>query len=768
LSIPSGEVADATCRPRSGAPWPPRDPQASSVGGFTIAATRSAPLTEKGSLLGTLQYMSPEQLEGVDVDARSDIFSFGAMLFEMLTGQRAFDSKSQAGVIAAILNADTPPLATLADFKATLPGAVQRTLDRLLQKCLAKNPDDRWQCAADLADELRWIDQERLREENPADLGAAAMAPQVAVSQSRLRERWWMGAAAAACLVAAALAAWEFLRPPPPPAQTISFAIEAPDKQPFASGPGLLAVSPDGRRLAFVAGTEKKRLWVRSLGSTTAQPLAGTDDAWQPSWSPDSRFIIFTAGTGAGKLKKIDVMGGPATTLADYNLGRAAWSPAGVIVFRARDGRLMRVGEGGGDATPATELDKTQHETGHDWPVFLSDGRRFLFQARTSDVSQTALYLGSIDSMARTRLMDLQSSVDYVNGYLLYSREGTLMAQPFDEKHGRLTGQPTLVVENLIYNAANGRAAFSESTNGILAYRTGSNIRSLVLTWYDRTGKVLGTIGDAAEYSTPRVSPDGRRLVLSRRDATGHTDLWIFDLDRGVPTRFTSDPADDAYPVWSPDGAQVFFASTRKGTNDLYVRQAGGAGPEELLYASPENKTPTGVSPDGGLLLFNRGMPGMGSDIWALPLKGDRKPFPVVATTFNEGYAVFSPDGRWIAYDSTDTGPLQVYVQPFPATGARIQLSTTSGMMPSWTADGRSVVYATADKRLMVVDVTPSGTELKPNLPRELPIPLTRTPNPRFFAMVASAERFLVPMAPVAGAEAPITVVVNWMNALKK
>jgi Tol biopolymer transport system component len=735
--------------------------RASTAGGATIAATQAPPLTEKGSLLGTLQYMSPEQLEDGDVDARSDTFSFGAVLYEILTGQRAFEGKSQASVIAGILNADPPPLAALAVPKTRLPSAAQRTLDRLLRKCLAKNPNDRWQSTADLADELRWIDEERLRGEQATDARVAG--------RPRTRERMWMAAAAVAGLIAVTVAAREFLRPPAPPPPMITFTIEAPDQQPFADGANVLAMSPDGRRVAFLAGSDRRRLWVRSLDSPAAHVLAGTEGASQPSWSPDSRFLLFNVGPGGSKLMKVDIIGGAPTTVTDFAGGRSAWSPAGVIVFQARGGELRRIDEGGGDATPVTALEKD--EIGHVWPAFLSDGRRFLYEARTAGSSQTTLNLGSIDSLSRTRLDgDFHSNIDYASGHVLYSRDGRLTTQPFDEKAVRLTGSPTSVVEHLLFNADNGRTAFSESTNGVLAYRTGVDVSTVDLVWYDRTGQLFGTVGDTAAYFTPRLSPDGRRLAIARRDAA-HTDLWIVDLDRGISTRLTADSSDNRYPVWSPDGTQLFFESNRKGPGDLYVRQAAGAGPEELLYASPEDKFPTGVSPDGRLLLFDRITRGTkrreSSDIWALPLQGDRTPFPVVATPSNDANAVFSPDGRWIAYESNESGRFQVYVQPFPTTGARIQLSSAAGFIPAWTADSRRVVYAAVGPHLMEVDLAPSGRELRPARPRELPVPSLGGPG-RLFAMTANAERFLVPRLPTTKAATPITVVVNWRNALKK
>jgi eukaryotic-like serine/threonine-protein kinase len=759
-----------------------------STGSLTLAATQAKSLTEKGSLLGTLQYMSPEQLEGGHVDARSDIFSFGAMFFELLTGRRAFEGKSQASIIAAILNGRPPSLTARGELAMQLPAATQRTVERLLQKCLARHPDDRWESAADLADELRWIDEERIRNEQAPDAGA----------RPRRRQRGWMAAGIAATLVAVALVASDLLAPAPPP-QTVAFVVDPPENERFAGGPATFAISPDGRRLAFLDGQGKHRLWVRPLDSTTARLLNGTEESSQPSWSPDSRFVLFTVGGAGGPLKKIDVVTGQITTIvAETVAGRSAWSPAGVIVYRPRkDRNLMRVADSGGESTPVTELDKTVQESQHDWPVFLSDGRRFIYLARMRSANRTALYLGSIDSMVRTLVVaDVRSNVDYASGYILYGQgsgasgggvgparaETTLMARPFDEArpwkyfspfwrlmHRQPLGAAMPVVENVLGNADNGRTAFSESKNGVLAYRTGQDVTLLNLGMFDRAGKLLQSIEETAAYFSPQFSPDGHRFAVPRRDAAGHRNLWVTDLDRGMSAPLTTDTADNYGPVWSPDGTQIYFASNRAGVADLYIRRADGVGTEELLYASGENKMPTGVSRAGDFLLFDRDAPGdkpRHTDIWALPLKGDRKPFAVLATAFNEAEASFSPDGRWIVYASNLSGSSEIYAQPFPGPGPRVKVSTSGGLLPAWTADSRNVVYSTFDEHLMMADVAVAGGELKPGRPSALPVPLLGGPNARLFAMSANGDRFLVATAPPSPAERPITVVVNWRSAL--
>ena len=752
--------------------------EAQPVAGFDDMATRTRPLTGQGALLGTLHYMSPEQLEGRDVDARSDIFSFGAVLFEMLSGQRAFEGQSHAGVIAAIIGADPPSLGDLADSRVRLPLVAHHALERLLRKCLAKNPDDRWQSAADLSDELKWIDEERLRAAVPTD--APAVSPQPAAPVSRARERLWMGTTALAVLGAIALTIWLYPRPAPPP-QPISFFVGAPDTAAFASGPGLISISPDGRRLAFVTGQgSAAKLWIRSLGSLTATAIPGTDGAWHPAWAPDGRSIAFSGSGGPSKLKRVDVAGGPALTLAESSSERPAWSSRGVILYTGADDRLYRVPEAGGSSTPVTELDKERQEVVHTWPVFLPDGRRFVYSARSSNAAKSALYLASLDAPARTHLVDVLSMVDFVPGYLIYQRDGTLMAHPFDEKNGRLSGDAVPIVEDVQFNGLNGRGAFAVSPTGVLVYRTGAySDRSGTLTWFDRAGKVLGTVGAPGEFDRGQLSPDGRRLVVPQFDGLGSIrDLWIFDLDRGVPSRFTTDTSQERNPIWSPDGSTIVFNSDRKGHNDLYTKAAGGATVEQLLHESTEEKAPTGFSPDGKTLLFTKfsgrfvTAPGK---VWALPMAGDSKPVQVFpGSTGLEGQAVFSPDGRWIAYTSADSGSgggNNVYVQSFPPNGTKTRLSPTTGSSPVWAAEGRQVLYVTDDSHYIAVDVTPTAGTLVAGLPKDLFVRrqagLTLS---RQFIVDPKGDRFLLSVAPE-GAEAapvPLTVVVNWTSLLRK
>lgn len=728
---------------------------------------QGSPLTGQGALLGTLYYMSPEQLEGRDVDARSDIFSFGAVLHEMLSGRRTFERDSQAGVIAAIIKDAAPPLGDLADARTPSSMVARRALERLVQKCLAKNPDDRWQSAADLADELTWINEERLRSVEE-QAGALAAGP-----VSRTRERAWM---AAALLGVAGLVAlgWLWYPRPASPAAAVTFTIGPPEGETFSNGPGLLNVSTDGRRIAFVTGEgDARRIWIRPFASLVAQPLESSNGAFQPFWSPDDRFIIFAGGAPNTSLLKIDTSGGPPMTLAPDAGGRVAWSKTGVILFTTRGDRLFRIPEAGGQPTLVFDLEKAA-DTDIFWPLFLPDGRRFIFCARSREPSKSSLFLASLDAAERTPLVDVLSNVDYAKGHLFYHREGTLMAHPFDEATGRLTGDAVPIVEGVQFNQSNGRGAFSVSPAGVLAYRSAISANaSRTLGWFDPSGKLLGKIGPTRTYIDAEISPDGRRVVVSElNDDSSRSTLSLLDVERGILTRFTVGETDESNPVWWPDGQSILFSSVRKQRRGLYRRGAGGgATRDELLYESSQTTHPLSISSDGRFLLFVRGA-GSASRIWALPTTGDRKPFEVFrGSATRDTSAMFSPDGKWIAYVSYETANNpDVYVQPFPADGRRIRISTSGGHRPRWTGDGKRIIYRSPDDALMSVNLTMAGDTLRPDSPQLLFRQRRASPLLSAFAMEPRGDRFLLILPPEQEPEArqsPITVVLNVEALLK-
>jgi Tol biopolymer transport system component len=689
--------------------------------------------------------MSPEQARGKTVDKRADIWAFGVVLYEMLSGRRAFEGDDISITLASVLKDDVKWEALPADLPAPMR--------RLLRRCLEKDPKRRLSAMADARLEL-----------DETASGVADVVPAPASRASRTRERAWMAAAAVFALAAIGAGAWIWLQPKPVPQQT-RFTIAPPENSAYTLGTGgPLRLSPDGRRLAFVTGTfGKGQLWVRDLDSLTPRLLPGTEGAWHPTWSPDGRFLAFVI-PGA-QYKKIDVNGGTPITIADpgvTGLLPSAWSREGAILFTGAGARLFSIPESGGQPVAVSELDKGRQETLHTWPVFLPDGRRFIYAARSSDASKSALYLASLDSPARTHLIDGVSFVAYARGYLFFQRRGTLMAQPFDEKAGRVTGDGAPVIEGVQSDESYGDCACSVSADGTLAYITRTSlVGSNALTWFDAHGQRAGTVGEPSMLQGFRISPDGRSLAVSLDNSTNSNnsanyDIWTIDLERNVSTRLTSDPKIDNNPIWSADGTHVIFRSDRKGQGDLYQRAAGGGGADELLFESPENKVPTDASRDTKLLLFDRDMGGQQkNDIWALPLTGDPKPFPVVSTDFGEGNGRFSPDGRWIAYQSNQSGTGQIYIQPFPPTGPRVRVSTTTGNNPAWSTDGKQLFYRTGDNHVMTVDVT---SPMRPGVPKEL---FTQGGQ---WTMDPVRQRFLMAVTAFdATADAtPITVVLHW------
>jgi Tol biopolymer transport system component len=516
-------------------------------------------------------------------------------------------------------------------------------------------------------------------------------------------------------------------------------------------------------------------LWVRSLDSLEAQALPGTDGGDFPFWSPDSRFIGFFA---QGKLKKIDVAGGPAQTLCDAPAGEGGtWNRDGIIVFAPTTfAGLSRVSAAGGQPTALTTVDPSGKEISHRWPQFLPDGRRFLFLVQP----ENTVRVGSLDSRDTKTLLTADSKVLYAPpGYVLFMREGTLTAQPFDASRAELTGDGFPVAEQVRGNALNGRAAFSVSENGVLSYRTGvGNVTEM--TWFDRSGKLLQSIGQPGNYMYQiDLSPDDGRAVVGRREASRHFDLWLFDLARGTTSRLTFSASGNVAPHWSPDGSRIAFTSDRDGgIRNLYQKSASGAGQDEVLLKSSVHKATTSWSSDGRFIVYDSDDPKTGTDLWVLPLLGDRKPTPFLRTEFNEGQGRLSPDGRWMAYVSDETGRNEVYVQPFPASGAKWQISASGGLQPRWRRDGKELFYLDlSGPFVMAVEVRAAASAFDVGAPAALfrmrpgsptfPGPSAST-STQPYAVSADGRRFLI-LSPVAEtASDPITVVLNWDAALKK
>jgi len=718
--------------------------------GATGLATHT-PMTAEGTILGTMQYMAPEQLEAKEADARTDIFAFGAIVYEMVTGKRSFDGQSQASLIAAILDRDPPAMATLQPMTPS-------SLERVIRKCLAKDPDARWQSAGDLLEELKWIAD--------GTLGDTASAIAGEPKKKRLFAVW---AAVSTILLAAALVAVGVLATRPKvQADEIRFEVPAPN----ISNPRHITISPDGRWLAFTASTETgTAIFLRRFESTKPELLIGTDGASSPFWSPDSREIAFFSG---GRIKKINVTGGPVQNICDApNLVGGTWNADGVIVFSAA-GVLNRTSAAGGERRPITVRDESKQETGHAAPYFLPDGRRYLYNSWSPQQANSAVYLASLDSNDRTKLLVGQSKAVYArSGYLLFQRQGILFAQRFDVDRGSLTGEPVRVTDEVSYDALSAEAAFDVSDNGRLIYFAGAGPAvDRQFVWRDQTGRLLGTEGKPGLYTTNfDLSPDGTQIAVGQRNLNdSRYDIWLVDWARNLSRRLTFDPAlsPNGNVVWSGDGKQVAFASTRAGNRDIYARNVNGVGAETPLLATPVDEWPEDWSEDGRYLAYGRNTTQNNGGLFALPLFGDRQPITIADTPFGEDEPRFSKDGRWVAYNSDESGTNQVYLVSFPAIDQKRQISTDGGVQPRWRRDGKELFYLGLDGRIMAVDLRIDAT-VDAGVPRALfNTRLSVDPIRDQFAVTADGQRFLVQVPLVNGTPTPITVLVNWRPALGK
>ena len=716
--------------------------------------------TDPGTVMGTMGYMSPEQLRGKTADHRSDIFSFGAILYEMLSGKRAFRGDSMAETMSAILREDPPDL-------SVTNKTVSPALERVVHHCLEKNPDERFHSARDLAFAIESLSG------TATSSGQTMTAMTSLSSRSRISKKlpWIVAALFALALIAALPFVFLYFRRATEGVRAVRLTIPAPEKGVI---PGL-SVSPDGGRVVYGAPNPEGKivLWLRPLDSLAAQPLPGADRPFfNTFWSPDGRFVALVSD-GDNKLKKIDVTGGPPQTLAAApNWRGGTWSRDGVIVFApSAEGPLYRVSAAGGEVTPVSALDESRGETSHRYPYFLPDGRHFLYLARCVQTENNAIYVGSLDSKETKRLLSADSSMAYSPpGYLLYVRGGTLLAQGFDADKLELAGEPVQLAARVRYAASNALADFSVSENGVLVYYAGEEVEKAQLTWVDRGGKQIATVGQPGSYVVLRLSPDDKRVALPQRDPQTKTlDIWLMELARGTLSRFTFDPASDNFPVWSPDGTRIVFASSRGGHNDLYGKPSSGAGNDEELLKSGEQKAPLDWSQDGRFIAYQVLSAKTREDIWILPLDGNRQPFPFLQTPFTEQGAQFSPDGRWIAYTSNETGTREVYVQSFPAAGGKWQISSGGGTMPKWRRDGKELFYTNGGK-LMSVEVKTGGSTFDAGTPTVLfenRAFALRGPAAAFDA-TADGQRFLVPIPVEETTSTPITVVLNWTAGLRK
>ncbi len=722
-------------------------PAAALASAATLTAVQAAPVTEEGTIVGTFQYMSPEQVEGKEVDGRSDIFSLGAVLYEMVTGKRAFEGKSQLSVASAILEKEPEPISAA---KPMTPPA----LNHAVKKCLAKLPDERWQSASDLASELKWI----------AEGGSQTGMPASILSSRRsLNLAGWFLAALFLLVLFGGGATWWFRAHQTPPTEYFhsSVSLAAND----------LALSPDGRFLALVAYSDQANkyvIWTHVVGSRNATALSGTEDASHPFWSPDSRSIGFFAN---GKLKRVDVTGGSAQVLCDAPNGRGGtWNHDGIILF-APDffSGLYRLPSTGGPMTEVTKPDASRFESSHRWPVFLPDGRHFLYLAAnfSGQFDKNTVYVGNLDADDKRTIVSASSNVAYADpGYLLYMRDTVLVAQKFDANSFVLSGEAHTISNDLQYFPQTDLALFGVAGKSTLIAQTGKGADKSQLTWFDRTGKPAGAIGAPGAFANPAISPDGRRLTFEQTDRDGrHVDIWIHELATNATTRFTFGPGLNELPVWGRDGDRIVYSSQRKLYFSLYQKNADGSGSEqEMADLGGQQEVVWDWSRDGKYLLVRK-------DAELLYLSSvDHQAKPFLQPKWIVRNAQFSPDGKWVAYSSNETGSWEVYMSPFPNANSKWQVSRGGGE-PRWRRDGKELFYLSAEGKMMAVPVK-TGVSFEAGSPVTLFQTRMRQPISAqdFFSydVTADGQKFLINTKVDEPNAAPLSIILNWASELEK
>ena len=727
---------------------------------FTAVATQSgpsplSPLTTAGTVVGTIQYMSPEQIEGKEADARSDIFAFGAVLYESVTGKRPFEGKSQLSLASSILEKDPEAVSAINPL-------VPATFEHVLVTCLQKNPEDRFQTAHDIKLQLRWIASDK------SSSTKLALPP----TPARKRERYVLAATVVAAIAIGALAG-AFLYRPTASSRTIRTVINSPPKTTMNllgdfAGPPIL--SPDGASMAFSAtdAEGKIALWLRPMNSLDARMISGTEGAIFPFWSPDSRSLGFFANS---KLKTIDVNGSSAQELADTPFGRGgAWGPGGIILYSpGTQAALMRVNINGGGPVPATKIDSALF-TSHRWPFFLPDGKHFLYLAINHDPSKSAndtIYYASVDGSENRPLFRSQSNAIYADGFILHANGDQLVAQPFNPATGTLSGTPIGIAKGVANDIATWHIDASASEDGVLVVGNGGSA-DWQLIWMNRNGNQIGTVAEKLpNLQVARLSPQGDRIAM--QIDTGQADIWVLDVARGVRTRLTFGPVQNTSPIWSPDGKWIAYNSGRNGRSEIYRKLSDGSGAEELLYSDDLPLLPNDWSHDGKQLLYSRCTPGGHCEMWVLPLEGERKPRLVVSNASisltTNGH--FSPDSHWLAYASDESGAPEVYVVAFSGGQGKWQVSANGGSQPQWSRDGKELYYMDPQFNLFVVAVRDTGGALQFGAAQRL-IGTATVSTPVVFYDVSPDNKKILMDRVSQQVNQSVTVVTNFTAELKK
>jgi serine/threonine protein kinase len=742
--------------------------------------TVSGEMTREGKVMGTPAYMSPEQARGTPVDTRSDLFAFGTTLYEMATGRVPFKGKTTTDTLSAIIRDESVPASQI---NAEIPPE----LDRIIAKCLEKDPAERYQHTDEMTVDLRHL--RRFTDSSIPRVRTLSGSVDRAPGSIGRRPFWTRGkrysisTVIGVLLIGASVWGWWFWPSIPfiadrrhPTEGIVRSFILPPENggqgfQLDGVGSGSLTISPDGRYLTFSANSSagENMLWIRPLDSLVARPIPFTEGGGHPFWSPDSRFIAFFSG---GKLKKIDLAGSPPLILADAGRGRSgAWNDDGVILFSPSTLEpIYRISAAGGKPEQVTAIDKTLNETTHRFAAFLPDGRHFLYFAgghgNVSRSETNAVFVADLESDEKKLLVHARSNASYADGYLLYVRSNVLLAHPFDPDRLEFIADPTPIAQNVQYEQRFFRALFSVSSEGTLVYRTGVVDPTSTLTWLDRAGKEIASIGEPSIYRDLAISPDETRAAVSITDSnTGTSDIWICDLGREMATRFTFGKLSEFGPLWSQDGERIVYSAITNVYPDLYIKVATGSGQAQALLESEVREDANSWTPDGKSILFTRFDPQSqrGGDMYMLELGDGKAAKAILQTKFDEHSGRLSPDGRWLAYVSDESGTYEVYVTPFPGPGGKWQISEGGGEIPVWTKNGTEILYRGAGASVMAVSIQADANTITVGSPVEL----FRDARITAADVSPTGERMLVTLRAEADWNPPLTVVTNWPAALR-